>query len=90
MTAPAFEEVLYRGFLLPALLRFAPLAAALPANALLFALHHSSLQALLPLTYLGLLWAGIYAASQNLLVPVLIHAMWNARVFIRAALLTGG
>ena len=86
VTAPLFEEVLFRGFLLPALLRFLPLAAAVPVHALLFALHHSSLQALLPLTFLGVLWACLYAASHNLLVTVLIHAMWNARIFLRGSL----
>ena len=84
VTAPVFEEVLYRGFLLQALLRFGlPLRAAVVANGLLFALHHDSLQALLPLTFLGALWACLYAATEgNLLVTVLVHAMWNWRVFL--------
>ena len=84
VTAPVFEEVLYRGFLLPVLLRLGlPLRAAIGANALLFALHHDSLQALLPLTFLGGLWACLYAATEgNLLVTVLVHAMWNWRIFL--------
>lgn len=81
MTAPVLEEVLYRGFVLPALLHLMPLALALPASALLFALHHSSLHGLLPLTFLGLVWGGLYARSQNLLVPIAIHTLWNVRVF---------
>mmetsp|Transcript_18736 Transcript_18736/g.47876 ORF Transcript_18736/g.47876 Transcript_18736/m.47876 type:complete len:379 (-) Transcript_18736:238-1374(-) len=79
LTAPVFEELLYRGFMLPALLRFVPLAAALPLHAALFAAHHRSIAAFLPLSALGLLWAWLYARSGNLLVPILIHAMWNAR-----------
>ena len=84
VSAPLFEEVLYRGFLLPALCRFVPLRLALPAHALLFGLHHRSVPALLPLSALGLLWGGLYVASGNLLVPVLVHALWNSRIFLAA------
>jgi membrane protease YdiL (CAAX protease family) len=84
VTAPIFEEVLYRGFVLPALLCFVPLTAALPLHALLFGLHHRSLATLLPLSTLGLLWAALYVRSRNLLVPMLVHALWNCRVFALA------
>ena len=41
LSAPVFEEVLYRGFLLPSMLRFGvPLRRALPLHAVLFAAHH--------------------------------------------------
>ena len=82
VTAPWWEEVLYRGFLLPALLRFLPFRAALPLSAVLFAAHHNTAPAMLPLTALGLLWATLYIRSANLLVVILIHAMWNSRVFL--------
>ena len=84
VTAPIFEEVLYRGFVLPALMCFVPLTAALPLHALLFGLHHLSLATLLPLSTLGLLWAALYVGSRNLLVPMLVHALWNCRVFALA------
>ncbi len=84
VTAPIFEEVLYRGFVLPALLRFVPLGIALPLHALLFGAHHRSLATLLPLSTLGLLWAALYVGSRNLLVPMLVHALWNCRVFALA------
>ena len=76
--------MLYRGFVLPALLCFVPLTAALPLHALLFGLHHLSLATLLPLSTLGLLWAALYVGSRNLLVPMLVHALWNCRVFALA------
>ena len=34
-----------------------------------------------PLAALGATWSYLYLASGNLLVPVAIHALWNARVF---------
>ena len=50
-------------------------------SSLLFAAHHLSLTAALPLAALGATWSYLYLASGNLLVPVAIHALWNARVF---------
>ena len=82
VTAPVFEEVLYRGFLLPSLRAFMPMRLALPLHALLFSLHHQSISALLPLSALGLLWGGLYLGSGNLLVIVLVHALWNTRIFL--------
>eukprot|EP00180_Rhodochaete_pulchella_P004610 Plantae.Rhodophyta-Rhodochaete_pulchella.ctg8972.p1 GENE.Plantae.Rhodophyta-Rhodochaete_pulchella.ctg8972~~Plantae.Rhodophyta-Rhodochaete_pulchella.ctg8972.p1 ORF type:complete len:322 (-),score=34.68 Plantae.Rhodophyta-Rhodochaete_pulchella.ctg8972:803-1768(-) len=82
ISAPVFEEVLYRGFLLPALTAFLPLWVAIPVSSVLFAIHHLNLSGVLPLTVLGLAWAIIYTQSRNLLVTILIHAMWNSRVFL--------
>lgn len=82
VSAPVFEEVLYRGFLLPSLCRFMPLRMALPLHALLFGLHHNALPSLLPLSVLGLLWGVLYIRSGNLLVPILVHALWNSRIFL--------
>ena len=86
VTAPIFEEVLYRGFLLPALCRFMPLRTALPLHALLFGVHHHALVSLLPLSALGLLWGVLYLRSGNLIVPILVHALWNSRIFISSLL----
>lgn len=84
LTAPFWEETVYRGFLLPALAALSPVSTALPASALLFAAHHCTLTAGFPLAVLGLIWALIYIQSKNLLVTILIHALWNTRVFLGA------
>lgn len=86
ISAPVFEEVLYRGFLLPALGCFLPMWAAIPASSVLFALHHLTPTGVLPLSVLGLVWAILYTKSRNLTVTVLIHAMWNSRVFLSSYL----
>lgn len=86
MSAPIFEEVLYRGFLLPALTCFLPMWAALPASSVLFAIHHLNPTMVLPLAMLGFIWAILYAKSRNLTVTILIHAMWNSRVFLGSLL----
>jgi len=86
ITAPVFEEVLYRGFLLPALIFYFPLPVALPVSSVLFAVHHMNPGGMIPLTVLGLAWAILYAKSRNLLVTIVIHAMWNSRVFLGSLL----
>lgn len=86
VSAPVFEEVLYRGFLLPALACFLPMWAAIPASSVLFAIHHLNPTMVLPLAMLGLIWAILYAKSRNLTVTILIHAMWNSRVFLGSLL----
>lgn len=88
VTAPIFEELLYRGFLLPALTRFFPLSVALPLHSALFGMHHNNFRGFLPLSILGLVWALLYVLSGNLVVPILVHAMWNFRIFFRSALLS--
>ena len=86
LSAPWWEELLYRGFLLPAMAAHIPLSLALPISAFLFSAHHASLTAGLTLAVLGFVWAIIYIQSRNLLTTVVIHALWNSRVFVGAAL----
>lgn len=79
ITAPVFEEVLYRGFLLPALACYLPMWAAIPVSSVLFAVHHLNIQGVLPLTVLGFIWAILYTKSNNLAVTIIIHAMYVGR-----------
>lgn len=82
LSAPYWEELLYRGFCLPFLHQLLPLPAALLLSSLLFAAHHMNLHTLLPLFVLGTTWATLYIHSRNLFTTILIHAMWNTRVFL--------
>lgn len=87
IVAPWWEEILYRGFLLPALMLWmAPFqntyAWAVFWNGVVFALHHMSLVTCLPLAVLGWTWNILYAKSGNLVATILVHAMWNARIFL--------
>jgi membrane protease YdiL (CAAX protease family) len=83
LTAPVWEEVLYRGFLLAGLQHWTGnlhLAAVL--QAVVFSAHHMSVSAALPLFVLGWTWAGLYVASGNLWTVCAVHALWNSRVFL--------
>lgn len=82
ITAPWWEEVLYRGFLLPALTLQMKFWPSVFVSGVVFSVHHVSTTGAIPLAILGWTWAAIYAKSGNLLVTILIHAMWNSRVFL--------
>lgn len=82
LSAPWWEEVLYRGFLLPALCLQMNFWAAVFVSGIVFSVHHVSATGAIPLAILGWTWATLYAKSGNLLVTILIHFMWNSRVFL--------
>jgi len=82
ITAPWWEEVLYRGFMLPAMCLHLKYWFAVFMSGVVFSAHHLSTTGAIPLAFLGWIWAAIYAKSGNLVVTILIHAMWNSRVFL--------
>jgi len=82
ISAPWWEEVLYRGFLLPALCLKMKFWWAVLTSGIIFSIHHVSVTGALPLAILGWTWAVIYAKSGNLMVTILIHALWNSKVFL--------
>jgi membrane protease YdiL (CAAX protease family) len=86
ITAPVFEEVLYRGYLLPAIASFMPVWLAIPVSSVLFAAHHLNLGGMLPLSVLGWAWAYTYVMSGNLFVCAFTHGLWNSRVFLSSLL----
>jgi membrane protease YdiL (CAAX protease family) len=76
--APLVEEAFFRGMLLPVLLRRHAVWPALFAGSLLFAAVHGHAPAMLPLFVLGGGLGAAYLYTGNLLVPIGIHAMFNA------------
>lgn len=81
--APIWEEILYRGFLMPCLNIYGlSVKWCIFVSGLLFACHHAAIASIIPLTALGILWAFIYVKSGNLIVTMVIHALWNLRVFL--------
>lgn len=80
--APMFEELQSRVFVLQALASVMPLRGALALSGLLFGAQHFQIGLLLPLSVTGFFWGVLYVNSANLLVPILVHALWNARIFL--------
>ena len=85
--APLFEEVIFRGVLLPVLARRVGFTAGALLNGLLFAMAHISIGELIPLTVLGTGLALVRLRSGRLLPCVLMHAVWNAVTFANLLLL---
>ncbi|MEM7557251.1 MAG: CPBP family glutamic-type intramembrane protease [Cyanobacteria bacterium P01_A01_bin.84] len=78
IAAPLFEELLFRGFLLPSLTRYIPTWGAVVLSSFIFAAVHLSLSEILPLTALGMILGFVYVRSRNLLAPMLLHSLWNS------------
>ncbi|NJQ98552.1 MAG: CPBP family intramembrane metalloprotease [Hydrococcus sp. CSU_1_8] len=78
IAAPFFEEIIFRGFLLPSLTRYVPVWGAIVISGLIFALAHLNLSEVLPLATLGIILGVVYTRSRNLLSSMLLHCLWNS------------
>jgi hypothetical protein len=90
VAAPMFEEIIFRGFLLPSLTRYVPVWGAILASSLLFAIAHLSLSEVLPLATLGMVLGVVYSRSRNLLASMLLHGLWNAGTLLSLFVLGSG
>ena len=99
LIAALLEELVYRALVLRALERVLGTAAALPLQALLFALPHLEnlshgtgydvAASLASCVALGLVWGALYVLSRNLWVPVAHHAAWNFTILLSGVPLSG-
>ena len=78
IAAPIFEEILFRGFLLPSLTRYMPVWGAIALSSLIFAAAHLSISEILPLSILGMVLGFVYTRSRNLLASMMVHSLWNS------------
>lgn len=79
--APLWEELIFRGFLLPSLAARLARPAALLGSSLVFALCHFRAETFAPLLLLGLVFGAAYEqCSGNLAPPMALHSLWNAYV----------
>lgn len=80
--APIWEEIVFRGFLLPSLTKYMPVWCSILASSVVFALAHFNVQRMLPLILLGVVMGALFARSRNLVPSMLLHSLWNAFVFL--------
>lgn len=85
--APLWEEIMFRGFLLPSLARYVGPAWAVAASSLVFATVHFTQEGFVPLLLLGGVFGGAYLRTRNLVPAVALHSMWN--VCLLTQILTG-
>jgi membrane protease YdiL (CAAX protease family) len=83
--APLWEEVLFRGFLLPSLAKLVTPWPAVTLTALLFAWMHSSSEAIVPLLLVALGCGVLLVRFDNLLPPIVLHGLYNLYVFANMA-----
>nr|PVC49949.1 hypothetical protein MACL_00002652 [Theileria orientalis] len=82
LTAPWWEELLYRVFTFRIFNSFLPSLASSLVSSVLFSLNHLSMGSFFQLFSLGLLWSLIHNKEDNIFVTFLIHCLWNSRIFL--------
>lgn len=90
IAAPVFEELIFRGFLLPSLTRYFSVTTSIFASGFLFAIAHLSLAEILPLATLGIILGVVYTRSRNILAPMLLHSLWNSGTLLSLFVLGSG
>jgi len=76
--APIIEEIVFRGLLFGALAPRLGVLASAAISALIFAVIHGDLVFFPSIAVLGFVAALTYAATGNLVVPIILHALNNA------------
>jgi membrane protease YdiL (CAAX protease family) len=77
VAAPIAEELVFRGFLFNAILRYTPMWLAAAISGALFGLSHGSLSAALPLAGAGVVLAYVYYTSGSLTAAMVTHGLFN-------------
>ncbi|NJK37552.1 MAG: CPBP family intramembrane metalloprotease [Oscillatoriales cyanobacterium RM2_1_1] len=90
VAAPVFEEIMFRGFLLPSLTRYMSVSGAIALSSVLFALAHLNVSEVLPLATLGIVLGVVYTRSRNLLSSILLHSLWNSGTLLSLYILGSG
>ena len=76
--APLFEEIIFRGLLLPVLARRYGVWAGLLVTSFLFAIIHGHLPSFVTLFGLSMALGAAHLYTGSLTVPVAMHAIFNA------------
>jgi len=82
--APVCEEIFFRGFIFPGLLRAWGVGLGILASGLLFSVAHigpSMHKTVIPIFIIGAVFAASYYRSGNILTPILAHLVFNSVSF---------
>lgn len=79
---PVTEEIIFRGYLYPAIKRHTDRPFATLVSAIVFAALHFHVPTLAPLFILGILLVLVYEGSGSLWVPIGIHALFNTTTVV--------
>ena len=78
LEAPLLEEPLFRGVVFGGLSKAMPVWMAATVSGFLFALIHVNAATFIPLWFLGVAFAWLYARTGTLLAPMAVHFAFNA------------
>lgn len=82
IVAPVTEELIFRGVLFRYLRTRIPRSIAVVAPALVFALLHANVAAMVPLFVLGVFFALAYERTGRIAVPMIAHALFNLHTIV--------
>jgi membrane protease YdiL (CAAX protease family) len=87
LTAGICEEILYRGFLPLYIVEYFPIVAfwaALSLSAILFGIGHlyQKVPGVLGTAAIGLIFGALYFLTGSLLFPMIVHALFDARLLL--------
>ena len=85
--APLFEELIFRGVLLPILSREFGIILGIAVSAFIFAVAHLSISEIPPLFILGIGLGITRLISGRLVSSVIMHSLWNGLTFLNLFLL---
>lgn len=88
--APFVEELIFRGFVFNALLRYAPVGLAAVLSGVVFGLAHFDRTAFFPLACGGVVLAIVYYRTGSLVSSMLTHGTFNAVNVVLVLATTGG
>jgi membrane protease YdiL (CAAX protease family) len=82
IAAPIVEEIIFRGVLYPSIKQQGYARTAAWVTSILFAWSHVNLMIFVPLLFLGFVLTLLYETTDNLLAPIVAHALFNATNFV--------
>ena len=75
--APLLEEPVFRGIMFRGFARSMPVWAAMLLSGFVFALVHLNAATFIPLWFIGVVFAWLYAKTGTILAPMLVHFIFN-------------
>lgn len=79
IAAPLFEEVIFRGMIFRGLRSSIGVRLSVLLSAGIFAIIHPSMSAV-PVFFLGLVCAVVFARARSLIAPIVVHAFYNLAI----------
>ncbi len=83
--APVCEEIFFRGFIFPGMVKRWGVVAAVFASGLVFSVGHIGLaihKTIVPILIIGAVFAAVYYKSGNIFSTMLAHLLFNAIAFV--------